>query len=222
MSKITLEPNISGAGTFSIRSPNSNSNRDFLLSDSGGTLLTDLSDIPANSLVGQLNTSSSAPGSTVNVEYRPSQSMGRKNMSSGSGGTFFDETCCPSPYTTVQANSKIIWYFSIIGTVGSTHIAAYGQFSIDDGSNWIDAQQFSGTDVQGAWAFSWQTNDNNADTHGSYALIPGGSYSSGTQIKFRMAFYSPQQYDVSVGGSNSNWRSLQYARGQHVIMEIAE
>ena len=165
---------------------------------------------------------SPAPGSTVNVEYRPSQSMGRKFMSSGSGGTFFDETCCPLPYTTVQANSKIIWHFSIVGAVDRTHIAAYGQFSIDDGSNWIDAQQFSGTHVQGAWAFSWQTNDNNADTHASYALIPGSSYSSGTQIKFRMAFYSPQQYDVSLGGSNSDWRSLQYARGQHVIMEIAE
>ena len=45
MSKITLEPNSSGAGTFSIVSPDSNTNRTLNLPDNAGKfLLTDLND----------------------------------------------------------------------------------------------------------------------------------------------------------------------------------
>jgi len=40
MSKITLEPNQSGAGTFSIQSPDSNSNRVLTLPDNDGTVAT--------------------------------------------------------------------------------------------------------------------------------------------------------------------------------------
>lgn len=40
MSKIALEPNASGTGTFSIASPNSNSNRTLTLPDATGTLAT--------------------------------------------------------------------------------------------------------------------------------------------------------------------------------------
>ena len=40
MSKITLEPNSSGAGTFSIQSPDSNSNRVLTLPDNDGTVAT--------------------------------------------------------------------------------------------------------------------------------------------------------------------------------------
>jgi len=40
MSKITLEPNSSGAGTFSIVSPDSNTNRTLTLPDESGTVAT--------------------------------------------------------------------------------------------------------------------------------------------------------------------------------------
>ena len=43
MSKITLEPNSSGAGTFSIVSPDSNINRTLTLPDESGTILNDQS-----------------------------------------------------------------------------------------------------------------------------------------------------------------------------------
>jgi len=59
MSKITLEPNSSGAGTFSIVSPDSNINRTLNLPDESGTVATIDSD--GNLLVGTTN---SAPGSS--------------------------------------------------------------------------------------------------------------------------------------------------------------
>ena len=39
MSKITLTPNASGTGTFTIASPNSNTNRTLTLPDAAGELL---------------------------------------------------------------------------------------------------------------------------------------------------------------------------------------
>ena len=52
MSKITLTPNASGAGTFTIASPNGGTNRTLTLPDSDGTLLTSVtqSDIAAEAV----------------------------------------------------------------------------------------------------------------------------------------------------------------------------
>ena len=50
MSKISLEPNDSGAGTFSIVSPDSNTNRTLNLPDEAGTILSDASTIDSNNL----------------------------------------------------------------------------------------------------------------------------------------------------------------------------
>ena len=50
MSKISLEPNASGAGTFSIVSPDSNTNRTLNLPDEAGTILSDASTIDSNNL----------------------------------------------------------------------------------------------------------------------------------------------------------------------------
>jgi len=58
MSKITLEPNNSGTGTFTIAAPNSNTNRTLTLPDEAGTALTDTTDLEP-----QVKTSLNATGS---------------------------------------------------------------------------------------------------------------------------------------------------------------
>ena len=50
MSKISLEPNASGAGTFTLAAPNSNTNRTLTLPDEAGTILSDASTIDSNNL----------------------------------------------------------------------------------------------------------------------------------------------------------------------------
>ena len=50
MSKISLEPNASGAGTFTLAAPNSNTNRTLNLPDEEGTILSDASTIDSNNL----------------------------------------------------------------------------------------------------------------------------------------------------------------------------
>ena len=54
MSKIALEPNASGTGTFTIASPNSNTSRTLTLPDADGALLTDGSSLNAGNLTGTL------------------------------------------------------------------------------------------------------------------------------------------------------------------------
>ena len=58
MSKISLKPNNSGSGNFSIEAPNSNVDRTLNLPDEAGTVLTDVSDIES-----QVKTATNATGS---------------------------------------------------------------------------------------------------------------------------------------------------------------
>ena len=58
MSKISLEPNASGAGTFTLAAPNSNTNRTLTLPDEAGVVVTDTSDIET-----QVKTATNATGS---------------------------------------------------------------------------------------------------------------------------------------------------------------
>ena len=69
MSKITLEPNSSGAGTFSIVSPSSNSNRSLVLPDADGDLLTLQAGIPTSSLTGTIERLSLPSGSVVKQTF---------------------------------------------------------------------------------------------------------------------------------------------------------
>ena len=52
MSKITLEPNSLGSGTFTLSAPNSNNNRTFVIPDADGELLTTQSPIGPEQLTG--------------------------------------------------------------------------------------------------------------------------------------------------------------------------
>jgi len=58
MSKISLKPNASGTGVFSLEAPNSNVDRTLTLPDEAGSVLTDVSDIES-----QVKTATNATGS---------------------------------------------------------------------------------------------------------------------------------------------------------------
>jgi len=65
MSKIALESNAAGTGTFSIASPNSNTNRTLTLPDETGTVLTSVSAIPAAQITGLTSTNPLTLGTAV-------------------------------------------------------------------------------------------------------------------------------------------------------------
>ena len=55
MSKISLEPNASGAGTFTLAAPNSDTNRTLNLPDESGILFSDGSGVPGSALSGNIS-----------------------------------------------------------------------------------------------------------------------------------------------------------------------
>jgi hypothetical protein len=65
MSKIALEPNAAGTGTFSIASPATNTNRTLTLPDETGTVLTSVSAIPAAQITGLTSTNPLTLGTAV-------------------------------------------------------------------------------------------------------------------------------------------------------------
>ena len=67
MSKISLEPNASGAGTFTLAAPNSNTNRTLNLPDESGILFSDGSGVPGSAVAGQLASSNMPAGSVIQV-----------------------------------------------------------------------------------------------------------------------------------------------------------
>ena len=69
MSKISLEPNESGAGTFSIVSPDSNTNRTLNLPDESGILFSDGSGVPGSAVTGQLASSNMPAGSVIQMVH---------------------------------------------------------------------------------------------------------------------------------------------------------
>ena len=81
MSKISLEPNASGAGTFTLAAPNSNTNRTLNLPDEAGKLLSTGNDDPAevfkqSNILGTVSESGGVPtggiierGSNANGEF---------------------------------------------------------------------------------------------------------------------------------------------------------
>ena len=79
MSKISLQPNASGAGTFSIVSPDSNINRTLNLPDEDGSLLSNNGAITVDSS-GNVGIGTSSPSATLDVDGTinfPSESISR-------------------------------------------------------------------------------------------------------------------------------------------------
>ena len=67
MSKISLEPNASGAGTFTLAAPNSNTNRTLTLPDESGAIFSDGTGVPGSAVTGQLASSNMPAGSVIQV-----------------------------------------------------------------------------------------------------------------------------------------------------------
>ena len=110
MSKISLEPNDSGAGTFSIVSPDSNTNRTLTLPDEAGTILSDVStNIPGSGIVGQLALSNMPAGSIL--QFKSEEYVSRFTSTADD----FVDTFIQATITPISSTSKI--YISV-----STHV----------------------------------------------------------------------------------------------------
>ena len=113
MSKISLEPNDSGAGTFTLAAPNSNTNRTLTLPDESGTIFSDGTGVPGSVVTGQLVSSNMPAGSVIQVVSTP-----KLDVFSTTSSTLTDVTGLSVTITPVSTSSKIMIFASV--SIGSS------------------------------------------------------------------------------------------------------
>ena len=109
MSKISLEPNDSGAGTFTLAAPNSNTNRTLTLPDESGVLFSDGSGVPGSAVTGQLASSNMPAGSVIQVVSKIFNDTTVTTSSSYVDVTNSNFSIIPS-----SASSKILVLYSLV------------------------------------------------------------------------------------------------------------
>jgi hypothetical protein len=116
MSKIALQGDASGTGTFTIASPNSNTDRTLTLPDEAGTVLTSASTLSSSNLSGALPALDGSAltgisgGQIVNIATSEQTSAFETSSS-----TFQDVTGLSLSYTMQDSNNKII--FTVLGSI---------------------------------------------------------------------------------------------------------
>ena len=131
MSKISLEPNDSGAGTFSIVSPDSNTNRTLTLPDEAGKLLSTGNDNPAE-------------------VFKQSNILGTVSESGGvpTGGIIERDSNANGEYVKYADGTMIVWQFRTHDTVPElgdiTYVRTFpAAFAVEWPSGW-----HAGTDTR--------------------------------------------------------------------------
>ena len=130
MSKISLEPNASGAGTFTLAAPNSNTNRTLTLPDEAGTILSDASTIDSNNLQSDVYKQDNILGTVSESSGVPTGAIiERGSNSNGEFVRYADGTMiCGMPL--VQFNGVNSFRIVASITYPSPFTEVYGQSSV--------------------------------------------------------------------------------------------
>jgi hypothetical protein len=182
MSKIALEPNAAGTGTFSIASPATNTNRTLTLPDVDGTVLTSASAIPAAQITGL-----SSGGMTL---------LGTLATTSGtsvtlSGLTLTDYKQLSVVFNAVSGSSAAIIYVTLNGynlfrtNVSDAATVAWGGGTIDltSGIFW-SSSLFTGS--TNGLALGGESGLTTASTSITFT-ISGGTFDAGSIIVYGVA-----------------------------------
>ena len=109
MSKISLEPNASGAGTFTLAAPNSNTNRTLNLPDESGTIFSDGTGVPGSAVTGQLASSNMPAGSVIQVVQNSFDTQTEITSTS------YVSTGLSASITPISSSNKILIFVDLLG-----------------------------------------------------------------------------------------------------------
>ena len=108
MSKISITPNASGTGVFTISSPATSTDRTLTLPDEAGTVLTSVSSIASANLTGSVPSSALPAGSVLQVV-----SYYDANLSASTSSSSFVASSATLSITPSSATSKVLGFFSL-------------------------------------------------------------------------------------------------------------
>ena len=201
MSKIALTPNASGSGTFTLASPNSDTDRTLTLPDEAGTVLTSASDIPSSQITGSLGiTEADQWRLTADFEINSTFSKIAGSweradaLGAGSFGTGVTESS--GVFTLPSTGYWYAWVQAgIYTTVNNSYIAIAVGYSSDSGST------FTATTA----------NYGNNNAGGNYVAVQSNGYifditNTSTQ-KLSFMARSQQGSNVFVTGDTTDTRS---------------
>ena len=138
MSKISLEPNASGAGTFSIVSPDSNTNRTLTLPDASGSI------VAADASTGRFDSSNMPAGSVIQVVSTTKTDRFAATLDAGTNIEIpgLEQSITP---VSESSNILIVAQVAVFGTRSSIGIVLKrGSNFIARGDSGLDNQQTAG------------------------------------------------------------------------------
>ena len=94
MSKISLEPNASGAGTFTLAAPNSNTNRTLTLPDASGSI------VAADASTGRFDSSNMPAGSVLQVQTFQTDAISTQSIAAGARAQVANVDIDITPFST--------------------------------------------------------------------------------------------------------------------------
>ena len=178
MSKISLEPNASGAGTFTLAAPNSNTNRTLTLPDASGNI------IAADASTGQFDSSNMPAGSVIQVVQGTDDSQ----LSTTSNKTYVST---PLEATITPSNSSNEVLASVLFT-GDTTQASDGRISVTLFRNGVNV-----TNDQFGLAYNHVVNTDNLITLNVGIL---DAPNSTLPITYKLYFFSGNGEQVRIRG----------------------
>ena len=158
MSKISFTPNASGTGTFTIASPDSNTNRTLTLPDADGALLSDGSSLNSSNLTGALPAIDGSALTNLPAAYTALSKAqtgyitltggliiqwGRSGSIAGGGGSTYDafpiafpNACFTAAMSITTATFTNTWPWTIQISNSGVTFRAHGSIAAVSG-NWI-------------------------------------------------------------------------------------
>ena len=124
MSKISITPNPSGSGVFTISSPATNTNRTLTLPDEAGTVLTSVSSLASANLTGAVASGRMPAGSVLQVESTFSSTGVINNT------TTYTDTGLTIVITLSSTSNKVLLQATVPWMLGTNAGGAQMQFRI--------------------------------------------------------------------------------------------
>jgi hypothetical protein len=212
MSRIALSGNALGTGTFTIASPNSNTDRTLNLPDNAGTILTSASALAAANLSGRVPAANAPLGSVIQVQSTTAQGM-LSTTANGDPSTITNGVQVFSlSFTPISATSTILVQTSSVAVSESSNGADMCWLALWNGSSFVAANS-------GTWLFNHFVGNLNAAYISINESFPAGTTAART-IQVRAAVNGSGFTTYVNGNASANFTGTS-AQIRMTVWEIA-
>ncbi len=196
MSKISITPNASGTGVFTISSPATNTDRTLTLPDEAGTVLTSASSLASANLTGTVASGRMPAGSVIQVVEAT-----RTTVLSYTTGFPTFTTFVSGSITTTEPNSKIFISCNVpVYHLGNGNNWSISQFYIlFEGASVAQAYEHAGVQAGTEAAYQWHFQHlTGSKSIGTYSYSMGGAITGGTGTMYVARNVGGSQTKVSL------------------------